>query len=318
MELTPQLPPLPTLTLSSTQLNDPPDRTPDPSISMLFPENTHYRVPDNPFRGPQLKKRNKEHKEALQEALSGIRAPFIFSAEKPLDFNGVSVGIDMSAETFNAAVTTVIAAIERGYYSTRDPTPLNTNEWARLSCSMLAAVGRGYHRQYSTEKESTLDKVRAEAIDLNPLPKNPTLFHCLAAIAEDIGTHVGVDQEGYQDWYLTLKNEFNAKATKAAAAEVDVKWLEWKANHLDRLAQQNEQHIAAQAKDQGIDYFISTGKRLGLHITRGTVTAHTALTPKIGRKRTASGSLPRPMTPAPTRVLPGPASSQSQAKPSPI
>jgi len=181
--------------------------------------------------------RNKDHKEGLQEALMGIRAPFLFSAEKPLEFNGACVGIDMSTETFNAAVTMVIAAIERGYYSTRDPTPLGTNEWARLSCSMLAAVRRGYYRQYSTEKESIPDKVRAEAIDPNPLPKDPPLFHRLAAIADDIGTHVGVDQEGYQDWYLTLKNEFNTKATKAAATEVDEKWLQWKANHLDRLAE---------------------------------------------------------------------------------
>jgi len=260
---------------------------------MLFLENTPYQVPDNPFRGPLPKMRNKDHKEGLQEALMGIRAPFLFSAEKPLEFNGACVGIDMSTETFNAAVTTVITAIERGYYSTRDPTPLGTNEWARLSCSMLAAVGRGYYRQYSTEKESILDKVRAEAIDPNPLPKNPTLFHRLAAIADDIGTHIGVDQEGYQDWYLTLKNKFNTKATKATAAEVDEKWLQWKANHLDRLAERNKHEIAAQARDKGIDYFIETGQRLGLHITRGTATPSSIPTPKIGRKRTASGSLPR-------------------------
>ncbi|KAH9959392.1 hypothetical protein BGW80DRAFT_1449125 [Lactifluus volemus] len=143
--------------------------------------------------------RNKEHREALKSALEGIRAPFLFDTEEPLVFNGACVGIDMSTETFNAAVTTVTAALERGYFSTRDPTPLGPGDWARLSCALLAAVGRGYHRQYSTEKESTLDRVRAEIIDPDPLPKNPTLFHRLAAIADDVSTHIGTDQEGYQD-----------------------------------------------------------------------------------------------------------------------
>jgi len=292
MDLNPQLPPLPTLTLKSTQLKTPPEKPPDPSISMLFPENTQYRVPDNPFRGELPKMRNREHKEALEDALVGIRAPFLFSTESPIEFNGANVGIDMSTETFNAAMTTVIAAIERGYHPTRDPTPLGASEWARLSCAMLAAVGRGYHRQYSIEKEGTLDKIRAETIDPNPLPKNPTLFHRLAAIADDIGTHVGVDQDGYQDWYHIQKEEFNRKATKAAAAEVDEKWLSWKAKNLDMLAQQSEKEITAQARKNGIDYFIATGQRLGLHITRDTAITSTFQPPTTGKKRTASGSLP--------------------------
>ncbi len=51
MDLTPQLPPLQTLTLSSTDLNAPPEKPPDPSISMLFPEKTQYQVMENPFWG---------------------------------------------------------------------------------------------------------------------------------------------------------------------------------------------------------------------------------------------------------------------------
>ena len=260
---------------------------------MLFPENTPYRVPNNPFRGTLPKTRKKEHREALNDALMDMRATFLYSTEGPIEFDGASVGIDMSTENFNATVTTVIAAIERGYYSTRDPTPLGTSEWARLSCTILAAVGRGYHRQYSTENESTLKRVRAETIDPNPLPKNPTLFHRLAAIADDINTHVGTDQEDYQDWYVTLKDEFNTKAAKAAAVEIDEKWLIWKANQLDLLAQQNEKDIIALAKDKGIDYFIATGQRMGLQITRGPTTMSSIPTPTLGRKRTISGSLPR-------------------------
>ena len=226
MDLTPQLPPLPTLTLSTTLLYDPPDKPPDPAISVLFPENTRYRVPNNPFRGPLTQKLKKEHNRALQEALCSIKAPFFFELEKQIEFEGANVGADTSTENFNAAVITVIAAIERGYHSTRDPTPLNPTEWARLSCAVLAAVGRGYHRQYTTEQESHLEKVRAEAINPNPLTKkNPSLFHRLAAIAGDVSEHVDTDQEGYQDWYFTMKKEFTEKATKAAAAEVDEKWL---------------------------------------------------------------------------------------------
>ncbi len=299
MALTPLLPPLPTLTLSSNQLNAPPEKPPDPSISMLFPEKTQYHVPDNPFRGSLPKMRNKEHKEALQDALSSIRAPFLFNIKEPLQFNGECVGTDASTDDFNTAVNMVTAAIERGYYAARDPTPLGPSEWVSLSCALLAAVGRGYHRQYSTEKESTLEKVRAEVIDLDPLPKNPTMFHCLASIADDINTHIGTDQEDYQDWYLTLKKDFNTKVTKAAAAEVDEKWLEWKAKHIDMLAQQNEQDISAQARNRGIDYFIATGERLGLCITRSTPDRNSTPTPTAGRKRMASGSLPGQRLPTP-------------------
>ncbi|KAH9960221.1 hypothetical protein BGW80DRAFT_1256282 [Lactifluus volemus] len=301
MDLNPELPPLPTLTLLSTQLIIPPDKPPDPSISLLFPENTQYRVPENPFKGSLPKMRNKEYKDTLKKALDDIRAPFLFNTDEPIEFDGACVDVDMSTETFNAAMTTVIAAVERGYFSSRDPTPLGPREWARLSCALLAAVGRGYHRQYSTEKESTLDRVRANVIDPDPLPGNPSLFHRLAAIADDLNTHIGVDQEDYQDWYLTLKNEFNTKATKAAAADVDEKWLQWKAERLDSLTRQHESEIAAQARSRGIDYFIATGQRLGLHITRGPTALTTTPTPTTGRKRTVSGSRPRQSSATPRR-----------------
>jgi hypothetical protein len=111
MDLTPVLPPLPTLTLLSTQLN-PPEKPPDPSISLLFPENTQYRLPDNPFRGSLSKVRNREYKDMLQSTLEDIRAPFLFNPEEKINFNGVCIGVDMSTEVFNAAVTTVIVVVE--------------------------------------------------------------------------------------------------------------------------------------------------------------------------------------------------------------
>ena len=112
---------------------------------MLFPENTPYRVPENPFWRPQLKALEKDHKKALQEALGGIRAPFLFSPRDPINFDRECLGIDTSVDSFNAAVIMVIAAVEWGYYLTHDPTPLNSNDWAILACALVAAIGRGYH-----------------------------------------------------------------------------------------------------------------------------------------------------------------------------
>jgi len=225
MALDPQLPQPPTLTLKLTK-NVPPDKPPEPSISLLFPENTPYHVPENPFRGPLSKALGKEYKEALREALGAIREPFLFAPEESINFNGKGLNTDISSESFQAAAIMVIAAIEQGYFPTRDPTPLSPSGWASLACMLVAAIGRGYHRQYTTNQDANLEKVRAETIDPDTLsPQFPTLFHRLAATAGDVSHHVGTDQEGYQDWYLTIKQLFTEKATKAAAAEVDEKWL---------------------------------------------------------------------------------------------
>src|SRR6266849_8082719 len=168
MDLDPQLPPLPTLTPIST-LQNIPDIPSEPSISVLFPEITPYRVLNNPFRGPFAGALNETHKSSLSEALSDIRSPFLFTLNGPLTFDGKPVGDDTTTDNFNAAAITVIAALERGYYPARDHTPLSTSDWAQLACALIAAVGRGYHCQYITTQESTLDKARAEATDSAPL-----------------------------------------------------------------------------------------------------------------------------------------------------
>ena len=87
------------------------------------------------------------------------------------------------------------------------------------------AVGRGYRRTCDLEQEQVIDKAKAEAIDATPIgPKYPTLFHRIAVTASDIETHVSTDQEGYKEWYVTLKDTFNQKAAKAATMEVEEKW----------------------------------------------------------------------------------------------
>ena len=111
MDLDPQLPPLPTLTLNTTALN-PPDKTVEPHISVLFPENTPYRAPNNPFRGQFVQEQKNEHDKALRDALSIIRKPFLFELDEPVKFEGANMDANISTENFNDAVTTVIAAIE--------------------------------------------------------------------------------------------------------------------------------------------------------------------------------------------------------------
>ena len=144
MDLVP-LPPL-DLTLTPTiQKNVPPDIPPDPSISMLFPEKPPYRVPNNPFRGSISKGLGGKHKMALQDALDSVRLPLLFNPVEPYTFDSTSVGADSPSESFNSAVTMVIAALERGFCSNRDPAPLGPSDWAKLSCAMMAAVGRGYY-----------------------------------------------------------------------------------------------------------------------------------------------------------------------------
>jgi hypothetical protein len=88
--------------------------------------------------------------------------------KEPISFNGEAVGVETSMEDFNAALTIVIAAIEWGYYTPREPNTLGPTEWAQLSCAVLIAVGRGYCCQYASEQESHLKKVRAEVINPNP------------------------------------------------------------------------------------------------------------------------------------------------------
>jgi hypothetical protein len=138
------------------------------------------------------------------------------------------------------------------------------------------------------------------------LANNPLLFHWLLAIASDVSDHVGTDQEGYQDWYLTIKKEFTKKATKAVAAEVDEKWLLWKANQIDRITNDYKWEIANHARSKGIDYFIETGQRLRLHITRGPNAPVSMPTPTLGKKCSFSGSLPTagPTTPTIRRIIP--------------
>ena len=310
MELNPAPLPPPTLT-PPQKLFVPLNIPPEPSISMLFPEKPPYRAPNNPFQGPSSKKLSEEHKMALQDALESVRSPFLFDPVESYTFNGTCVEDDTPSESFNSAVITVIAAVEHGYGSNRDPAPLEPSDWARLLCTLLAAVGRGYHRQYTPDQKAALARVRAQAADPNPLlGAYPTFFHRLGATAEQVAFTLKADSSeepiGYHDWYGVLKKDFTTKATKAAAAEVDEKWLTWKATELDRRAAADEKEIAAKTRERGAAYLNSIADRLGLQvIPKGAPTQPVQL---AGLKRTVSGSTPKPAQTVPipqaTRVNP--------------
>jgi hypothetical protein len=72
MDIDLKLLPLSTLTPISTLQNVLLDKPTEPSISVLFPEASHYWVPNNPFRGPLSKALEETHRTHLSEALNSI------------------------------------------------------------------------------------------------------------------------------------------------------------------------------------------------------------------------------------------------------
>jgi hypothetical protein len=231
----PVLPHLLTLTPKPTCPNVPLDKPPDTCTSALFPESTQYRTPETPYRGNHtINKLDEKYSQALQDAMDGMSSPFRYTPDSPFEFNGAAVGSDITAEDFNSAAVVVVAALERGYYLMRDATPLSTNDWARLACTMLTAIGCGYYQQHSLGQESALEEIRAQALDPSPLtPKFPTLFHRMVATADHLEMQTGTDQDNYQDWILTAKMECMEKATKAATTVAEEQWHLWKANQIE-------------------------------------------------------------------------------------
>ena len=120
MDLNP-LPPLPPTLTPVLKPKVPPNIPPIPSITMPIPENTPYRAVNNLFCGPMSKGLSEMHKKALQDTLSSVRGPFLFNSAESYNFDGACVGVDAPSDSFNSAVNMVIAALERGYCSNRDP-----------------------------------------------------------------------------------------------------------------------------------------------------------------------------------------------------
>jgi hypothetical protein len=142
--------------------NVPPDNPPDPPSSSLFPESIPSQLLANPFGG-----------QPARESEEAQHIPPIGS---------------ITEESLKTAVLTVVAVIQRGYHpNRRDLTPISAADWAKLSCLVLAAVGRGYDSQYTVELDGDFSRARAEAFDPEPLtPECPTYFHRLANTAESV------------------------------------------------------------------------------------------------------------------------------------
>ncbi len=114
-----------------------------------------------------------------------------------------------------------------------------------------------------------------------------------------LGTDAREEPDGYQEWYSTLKNDFTRKVMKAAAAEVDKKWLTWKADQIDRHAAAYEREIGSNLRTKGIFYLNETAERLGLQVILLGSPVEDIPIPTSGKKCTASGSTLRPAQPVP-------------------
>ena len=291
MALEPQPPSGQTLTRVPNSIISQTKKPPDPPTPMLITGNTPAHTSGNPFGGTTPMAAEEVHRRSLDEAISEARAPFQYKPTGTLTYIGANVGSDTQPETFNTSVNLLIETLAQGFHSPQTPAALSTTDWAKLSCALLSAIGRGYCTEYS-RREPKLEKVRLEAPDPNPLgPKYPTLFHCLAATATQLESHLGVDQEEYIDWYSTLRESFIKKTTKAAAAEVEEKWQQWKADQIDRRAAAQELEISTAVRNRNVTYFLSAAAKLGLRPSPQIIPPSHS-TPTTGRKRSVSGSTP--------------------------
>jgi hypothetical protein len=227
--------PLPPITLTPTpNPRVPPAKPPEPFLTTLFPERTPFHAPDNPFVGSLPKETEEKYKCTLKEVITDLRGPFVHDSLEPLSFRGNSIGANLSPESFNAAVTITLMALEYGYYPSQN-NPLSTKDWARLACSVIAATGRGFHKTSALATDSSLEKIRVETTDDNPIDLcYPSLFHRLAAIADHLEHSVSTDLDDYQMWYYNIRQKTEKSLARLAMADLEEKWQEWKADQVDR------------------------------------------------------------------------------------
>lgn len=296
----------PTLTLTPNPTTN--DNTEKPSETLPSdhpPSGDSERSQGNPSGDKTLETIEEANKRALEEATDEARAPLRYNPLEPFVFDETCFNHRITEGDFNSAVNIVVSSMDKGYFSTAISLPLSPSEWARVSCKLLAAIGRGYRRTCDLERESMTGKIRAEVVDPNPIgPRYPTLFHRIAATASDIETNVAPDQDGYRDWYLTLKKNFNEKAAKNAAGEVEEKWRRWKAEEIEKRAASQENEISAAVRNRNARYLFTAAEELGLTFASQNPPTDPFSTPTTGKKRTVSGSTPArgPSTPTPLRI----------------
>ena len=126
----------------------------------------------------------------------------------------------------------MIDTLQGGLNAPAAPTPnlLSMEEWARLSCALLAAIGRGYSLMYDQDRaEVATSKDWANAPDPKPLgPKFPTLLHHLSATADSLADQVLTDvpdkTHSLAGWILEAKIGIHRKETEVIKAQVKEDW----------------------------------------------------------------------------------------------
>lgn len=122
----------------------------------------------------------KMQEHALVTSLDEAHAPFKYTTSGTFDYNGTFSDAKDPKQLFINSAKLIIATLQGGTHALTTPTPnlLGAADWADLSCTLLAAIGRGYNLLYDKDRsEEALRKDWAEAPDPNPLsPRYPTSF----------------------------------------------------------------------------------------------------------------------------------------------
>ena len=313
MALNPTPPSGPTLTLGP-EANPPPTiPPPDPPNPPLPPQNLKANGLENPNRNMPSRAPGENQDQALVTSLDEARAPYLYATNGHFAFNGTILGTEEPQGTFNSAIKLVIDTLQGGLNAPTAPTPnlLSMEDWARLSCALLAAIGRGYSLMYDQDRAGvTASTDWANAPDPKPLgPKYPTLLHRLSATADSLAdqvlTDVPEEEHSLAGWILEAKAGIHRKETEAIKALVKEDWRQWWTVQVNNKSASQAKEIADAACKRNVSYFCSAAAEFGLRLAPSAPapplpppqTLPTG-TPR-GKKRTISGSAPstEPTTP---------------------
>jgi hypothetical protein len=194
-------------------------------------------------------------------------------------------------------VSGVVAVLERGYHSSKYPLPLSPAHWAKLTCTLMSAVGRGLISSHPVD-EAMATEIGAVLIDPAPLgPDSPTFLHRLAATASSMETDAATactEREEYADYYFSIKRELHDKATKAAGAEIEESWRQMRAEQISKRASKLEAEISLEVCNRNTNYFLNAAADLGLHLTGDAQRPPGGVNATPSKKRMVSGSEPAP------------------------
>ena len=298
MDVEPQPPPGQTLTLGFAA-NPPPEiPPPEPPNPPPPKKNLPAESLEDPHGYSPAEKLNEHHIREFEAFIAKARDPFSFTTDNHFSFNGSIEGQSNPEGVFNASAQLIIEVLQGGRDAPANPSTegVGTTDWARLTCALLAAMGRGYTLQYDQSRSiAEIWKGWDEAPDPDPLAtKYPTLFHRAAVTASLLDDQITADKDGFLSYATKLKADIHDIALKAAHAEVEEKTRQWKANQIERRTADLEKEISAEASRRNADYFLRAAAELGLRPPpppQAVPPAPKCGTPR-GKKCTISGSTP--------------------------